>query len=242
MEGPSLVIATEDLRQFLKKKVAKASGTANLPLKYLKGQVLLRARSWGKHLILDFSRVSMRIHFLMFGSYRIDNPRPNRFPKMELEIGGSKIFFYSCAIKILEGNYEKDYDWSTDLMSKKWDAKAALAKIRKKPTAEIADVLMDQAIFSGLGNIMKNEILFLLLMHPETKIEELTATRQKEVVKVSRQYSFQFYEWKKANILKRNWQIMRKKVCPRCNRKVVKKPTGKLKRLSHYCPHCQKKR
>lgn len=29
-------------------------------------------RSWGKHFLLEFSRCSLRIHLMLFGSWRID--------------------------------------------------------------------------------------------------------------------------------------------------------------------------
>jgi endonuclease-8 len=239
MEGPSLVIACEELKPFLKKKIKKARGSAKLPFSSFKGASLLRARSWGKHLLLFFSNTNLRIHFLMFGSYRIDDPRENRIPKLQLDYGDQKIYFYSCAIKEQPKGFEKAYDWSVDLMSPKWDPAQAVKALQKKPEAQVCDVLMDQNIFSGLGNIMKNEILFNLKMHPETQIQQLTPARQRKLVAESESYAWRFYEWKKANVLKRNWRIMRKKICPICEGKVKKKATGKLQRWSHFCSRCQ---
>jgi endonuclease-8 len=241
MEGPSLVIACEELKPFLRKKITRASGTAKLPFKKISGTFLVRTKSWGKHLLLSFSDVNLRIHFLMFGSYRIDDPRENRVPKLKLDYGNHKIYFYSCAIKELPPKFEKDYDWSIDLMSPQWNPKKALTAIQAKPDSMVCDLLMDQTIFSGLGNIMKNETLFHLLMHPETRIRDLTPARRKAMVKEAERYAWQFYDWKKENVLKRNWRIMRKKTCPRCSRKVKKRETGRLKRLSHFCTHCQVK-
>ena len=88
---------------------------------------------------------------------------------------------------------------------------------------------------------MKNEILFRLKLHPETKLGALSAAQQRILVKDCRDYSFLFYNWKKQNVLKRNWLIMRKRTCPECGKAVTKKPTGVLKRLSHFCQVCQKK-
>ncbi len=241
MEGPSLVIACEEFKPYLKKKIKEASGSANLEFDAITGAELKKAESWGKHLLLTFSKFTLRIHFLMFGSYRINNPRENRIPKLQLDYGDDQIYFYSCAIKELPKHWRKEYDWSLDLMSSEWSPAQALKKIKAKPTKQVADLLMDQNIFSGLGNIMKNETLFMLRMHPETKIEDLSPARQKALVKASEDYAWMFYEWKKKNVLKRNWQIMRKKKCPICGGKVTKKATGQLKRFSHYCPRCQKK-
>lgn len=240
MEGPSLVIAVEELKPFLKKKVRKAEGTAKLPFKQITGTSLKRAQSWGKHLLLHFDDVRFRIHFLMFGSYRIDDPREGREPKLRLSYAdGRQIDFYSCAIKEMPKGFERDYDFSIDLMSPEWDARQARAAVARKPEAEVADVLMDQAIFSGLGNIMKNEILYNLRLHPETRVRELTPAQLRALVKEAEDYAWRFYEWKKANVLKRNWKIMRKKKCPRCEGPVTKAPTGRLQRFSHWCEHCQ---
>lgn len=240
MEGPSLVIATEEFSPFLSKKVEAVDGS-QLILQSIQGQRFKEVRSWGKHLILIFSHQTFRIHFLMFGSYRINNPRENRLPKLQLTIGQDQLYFYSCAIKEIEKSFAQEYDWETDLMSKSWKGARADKALLQKSGVLVCDALMDQTIFSGLGNIMKNEILFRLKMHPETKIENLSTVRRKRLVKVARDYAFDFYKWKKANVLKRNWLIMRKKKCPDCGRAVKKKATGKLQRLSHFCSFCQKK-
>ena len=50
------------------------------------------------------------------------------------------------------------YDFATDVMSDSWDPAAALRRMRGFPREEIADVLLDQTIFAGVGNIIKNEV------------------------------------------------------------------------------------
>jgi endonuclease-8 len=240
MEGPSLVIAAEEFAPFFGQKIRKAEGNAKLDFRKISGRKLVRAVSWGKHFLLVFEDITLRIHFLMFGSYRINNPRENRIPKMQLTFPhGDQIYFYSCAIKEIPSDIETQYDWSIDIMSKKWNAKKALAKIQKKPAEMVCDVLMDQNIFAGVGNIIKNEVLYNLKLHPETKISDLTASEQAALVKETRKYSLNFYKWKKAGVLKRHWQIFRRKECPLQHGPVIKRPTGKGERLSHYCEICQ---
>lgn len=241
MEGPSLVIACEELAPYLGRIPKLAKGTAKLPFAEIKKKTFSKAQSWGKHLLLTFDDITLRTHFLMFGSYRINNPRENRIPKMILGFDKVKIYFYSCAIKILEQDPAEIYDWSTDVMSKKWNQKKALTKLNKKSGQMICDLLMDQDIFSGVGNIIKNEVLYNLKLHPEAIFKDLSTKQQLDLVKEARAYSLQFYKWKKLNQLKRHWQIFRKKTCPVCKGKVTKKPTGAGQRISHFCPRCQKK-
>jgi len=218
VEGPSLVIASEEFEPFLRLKVAEATGTAKLPFSKIKGQKLKKVTSWGKHFILVFEKTTLRIHFLMFGSYRINKPRENRIPKMTLRFGKDHLYFYSCAIGILDEPLDELYDWSTDTMSDEWSTPQALKKVQALPETQVCDVLMDQTIFTGVGNIIKNEVLFRQRLHPETKLGQLTKLEQRNLVKDTRAYCLQFYEWKKANVLKRNWQIFRKKTCPICKK------------------------
>jgi endonuclease VIII len=118
MEDPSLVIATEEFKPFLKRKILAASGTAKLPYSEITGTSLVKTRSWGKHFLLFFTKAQLRVHFLMFGSYRINDPREGREPKLELDYGDDTIYFYSCAIKAMPKGFEKAYDFSVDLMAK----------------------------------------------------------------------------------------------------------------------------
>ncbi|RYZ79312.1 MAG: endonuclease [Proteobacteria bacterium] len=188
--------------------------------------------------MLVFNNSSLRIHFLMFGSYRINDTR-DREPKLRLVFGDDKVEFYSCAIKTITAKELKEYDWSIDLMSDAWDEKQVVKLFRKKPDAMVCDVLMDQAVFPGLGNIIKNEILFKLGIHPELLIGDLSAKMQLGLVREARDYSIQFYEWKKANVLKKNWKIFRKRKCPVCKSDLEIGKTGKLLRVSYWCDVCQ---
>ncbi len=239
MEGPSIVIATQELDEFVGLRIIKAQGTAKLNFDSFKNKKLISTYSWGKHLILTFEHVCLRIHFLMFGSYRIDNPRDNRIPKLQLSYAGHEIYFYSCAIKIIDKNFQLSYDFEADVMSPVWDEDSALEKISLNQDKYVCDVLMDQEIFAGVGNIIKNEVLYKLKMHPELKISDLNKSFKKKLVHEASAYSHKFFEWKLANELKRNWKIFRKKTCPVCQNKVTKRLTGKLERVSHYCETCQ---
>jgi endonuclease-8 len=240
MEGPSLVIATEEFSPFVGQKIHRAEGAARLDFEEITGRKLSGVASWGKHFLLRFDGFALRIHFLMFGSYRINNPRENREPKMLLTFPkGDKIYFYSCAIKRIDAHIEDAYDWSTDIMSKKWKPEKALTKLEVKPKEMVCDVLMDQTIFSGIGNIIKNEVLYNLRLHPEQRVGDLSTGELKTLVKEARHYSLQFYKWKKNGQLKRHWQIFRKKDCPYEHGELIKRKTGRGERMSFYCEACQ---
>jgi endonuclease-8 len=101
------------------------------------------------------------------------------------------------------------------------------------------DALLDQNIFAGVGNIIKNEVLFRIRLHPESLVGNVPEPVINELIAEARNYSFDFLEWKKAFVLKKHWLAHTKKTCPRCNIPFVKKYAGKTKRRSFFCTNCQ---
>lgn len=98
---------------------------------------------------------------------------------------------------------------------------------------------VDLLIFSGVGNIIKNEILYRVRIHPESYVQKIPQLKLKKLVDESRIYSFEFLEWKRKGELKRHWLAHTKKSCLRCNKPIVKKYTGIKKRRSFFCEKCQ---
>ena len=74
-EGPSLVIARGEMISFKGKKVIACSGNSKIDKERLVNKKLLAIRTWGKHLLLEFKDFSVRIHFLMFGTYRVNEKK-----------------------------------------------------------------------------------------------------------------------------------------------------------------------
>jgi len=156
-----------------------------------------------------------------------------------LQLEKAELNFYACSVKILEQNADEIYDWEGDIMSEKWSSKKALQKLKEASAMLACDALLDQNIFSGSGNIIKNEVLFRIRVHPLSLLSEIPEAKLKEMVKETRAYSFDFLEWKKENTLKKHWLAHTKKICPRCLIPFHKEYLGKTKRRSYYCTNCQ---
>jgi len=238
-EGPSVVILKEEVQQFTGKEIISVSGNSKIDQSRLRNLKVISFKSWGKHFLICFENFTLRIHFLMFGSYRI-NESKDRPVRLNLTFTNGEINFYSCSIKFLEGEIETLYDFSADVMSEIWNPKKAKVKIRKLPDELVCDVLLDQNIFSGVGNIIKNEVLYRIRVHPESKIAALPVRKLNELIREARNYSFDFFEWKKKYELKKHWLAHTKKICLRCNLPIIKKYTGIRNRRSFFCPNCQK--
>ena len=175
---------------------------------------------------------------MLFGSYLI-NDRKKMQVRLSLQFEKAELNFYACSVIILEEKVDEIYDWEDDIMSDEWNSKKALQKMKKAPAMLACDALLDQKIFSGSGNIIKNEVLFRIRVHPLSVLGEIPEAKLKEMVKETRAYSFDFLEWKKENTLKKHWLAHTKKICPRCLIPFHKEYLGKTKRRSYYCTNCQ---
>ena len=237
-EGPSIVILKEAVQRFKNKKVLAVSGNSKIDQQRLLNKKVIDFKSWGKHFLICFDGFTVRNHFLMFGSYRINEQRDIK-PRLHLQFKNGELNFYSSAIKIIEGDLNAIYDWSSDVMSDAWNAKAARKKLKSNPEMLVCDALLDQNIFSGVGNIIKNEVLYRIKIHPLSKAGKLPPLKLKKLLDEARNYSFDFYHWKKKFELRKHWLAHTKKTCLRCNLPIIKKYLGKSNRRTFYCEHCQ---
>ena len=240
-EGPSIVILKEQLRSLglEGKTVLAVSGNTSIAKERLINEQLQEFRSWGKHFLICFKEFTLRVHFMLFGTYRI-NERKETKERLRLEFEGTEINFYTCSLLFIEGDINLIYDWSADVMSDQWDEAAAIQKLLLKPDTLVCDALLDQQIFAGVGNIIKNEVLYRIKVHPATKIIDLPSVKLQELVTEARNYSFDFLQWKKEYTLKKHWLAHAKKICLRCNLPLQKEYMGKTKRRTFFCNNCQK--
>jgi endonuclease-8 len=240
-EGPSIFLMKEDLTKFVGKKVTAASGNVAIEKEELIGEKLKEIRLYGKQTYLIFDHMNIRIHLLMFGSYEIDEQtKPDRSLRLALTFKHGKALFYTCSVKAVTDEFLKSVDWEADVMSDVWNPKKAKKKLKTHTEMMVCDALMDQDIFSGVGNIIKNEVLFRIGVHPESMVGNLPTKKLNDLLTEARNYSFDFLKWKRIDELKKHWQIYHKKKCPKCGGDVSKKTTGKGKRPSFFCENDQK--
>lgn len=240
-EGPSIVILREQAAPFTGRKVLRVGGNSKLDLSRMQGRRVREFRSWGKHFLIAFDGFAMRVHFMLFGSYRIDDPK-EAAPRLRLDFGkAGAIDFYACSLKYIEGDLDETYDWSADVMSDAWDPAAARRKLKSKPATLTCDALLDQDVFAGVGNIIKNEVLFRIRVQPESEVGALSPRKLGEMIAQAREYSFDFLAWKKAFVLRKHYQVHTRTVCPRCGRRLqYRAKLGVRQRRAFFCGYCQR--
>ena len=238
-EGPSIVILKESLLLFKGNVIQEVKGNSKIDQTRLLNQCVIDFKSWGKHLLICFEDFTVKIHLVMFGSYTI-NEAKDREPRLSLSFSNGYVNFYSCSVKILEGHVDTLYDFTSDIMNENWDEKKALAKLKEIPNTLICDALMEQDIFSGVGNIIKNETFFRVGIHPESLVGNIPLPKLKKLIVEARNYSFDFLRWRKEFVLKKHFLIYNKKQCTKCDSIIIRKNTGIKNRRSFICEHCEK--
>lgn len=111
---------------------------------------------------------------------------------------------------------------------------------------------MDQEIFSGIGNIYSDEILWFAKIHPFARVEELKEKDLRGVYKYTREVLKEGIKLRGISIsdyrdpegkaggydkIRRVYRREGEK-CPRCKTEIQRLKMGG--RSAHYCPKCQK--
>ena len=251
-EGPSIVLLRERAAVFVGRQIVRVEGDTPIAKERLLGERVGGLRSWGKHFLVELDGFALRVHLLMLGSYCIDERKDK---PIRLGLGfddGREINFYSCSVKFIDAPLDAVYDWRTDVMADAWEPRLARKALRAMPDALVCDALLDQTVFAGVGNVIKNEILWRIRVHPLSTVGALPAVKLRALVEQARAYTLEFYAWKKADAagtglvwrgdtLASHWCVHNKKMCPRCRIALVKEHLGVLDRRSFYCTRCQKR-
>lgn len=238
-EGPTIKILKEKLAPFKGQKIIAAKGYAKgFDTLILKNQTITDLKSWGKQLLICFDDFAIRIHMGLFGSYKInDHSKSNA--SLYIEFNNGEVNFYISNVKLIEKPLDEVYDWSADLLNPGFDVKKARLKLLQKPKVMICDALLNQDIFAGSGNIVKNEVMFRAKVHPESKIGDIPARKLNQLIKAAVEFCADFYDWKKANTLIRHLDVYEKELCPRNHIPLHKADLGKTKRHTYFCDKCQ---
>lgn len=226
---------------FLKgKRVIEATGNTREDKSRLVGKEILDVKSLGKRLVIEFDDFYLVIHFLMYGSLRINEKAKDKKERLSLKFSDCVVNFYNTSLKIVEKS-AFSMDDGIDIMSENFDSCRAKNAIRSY-NGFICDLLLDQKVFAGVGNIIKNEALFRARIHPlsisKNIDEEYVERLIMEVIKFAREF---YLSRKKGESLKPKLLIYGKKNCPACSGKVKIKYLGKTNRRTYFCEACQRK-
>ncbi|MGC9307870.1 MAG: hypothetical protein ACP5FL_03740 [Thermoplasmatota archaeon] len=239
MEGPSIHRIADRLHIFAGQTIEHAAGNAHQPKELLQGARIASVRAVKKRLFMETGVATAVIHFLMYGSYRVNKQR-DLDERLSLYCSRDDLHFYSCSVKILHSGSEElaGYDDPEgDVLSDQFDYKRALQAMHTDDRI-IADVLLDQDIFGGIGNILKNEVLFTTQVHPASPASAIDREKATAIIDAAVELAGAWYRDKRAD-RQREWTIYRQAICPTCGAQVTRKKMGSFDRITFFCRDCQ---
>ncbi len=236
-EGPSLLYLKNQLLPFKGKIVKKAGGYGPMTTAWIDGKKLLDIKTWGKHLLFVFANGTVRVHLMLFGEVII-NERKKVNRSFFLEFAKDEINGYVVKAEKLKGKPEEVYDWRTDILHKDFDA--AYIKILLKGQAEktIDDVLMDQQIFSGVGNKIRNEALYRAGIHPLSITGKIPGPKITKLIQEVVKYAKLFYHELESTGVNKNFAVYQQEFA-KDGSEVTMKVLPKGKRKIFFSEHRQ---
>ncbi len=227
----------------------------------IRGSALTDVRTHGKHLVLQFeSDWVVHTHAMQYGSWQIGPlgqqlRKEPRFARLRLTTPRHEVvFFHGPVMEVLSldelATHERFNSLGPDLLHDDFAIESVISAIQAQGDREIGDVILDQRVVSGIGNIYKSEGLFLATIHPrrtaagvsaeelrvlfEELIPLMQAGRREQGWIMTLPPDLQFAPWM------RNWVYQRRgQPCFVCATKIEMFRQGDFQRTTYCCPHCQ---
>lgn len=122
-----------------------------------------------------------------------------------------------------------------DVLAGDFDSQLGAERAAAHPTRRIADVLLDQRVVAGLGNIWKTESLYMCRIDPRTLVAAIPNRTlaqiyetARELMQISVDGTRDFAAYSRTN-----------KPCLRCGALLTAYQLGDPPRWTWSCPHCQ---
>ncbi len=239
-EGPSILFLKNKLQRYKGKIVSEASGYGEMDKSQINNIKLLDIETYGKNLLFVFKDFFVGVHLGLFGSMLV-NKRKKVNASFALHFASDEINFYVAKTKFYEGKPTDHFNVKTDILKPEFDEDFVLNELQNKHAEEmIGDVLMDQHLFAGVGNIIRIEALYHAKIHPESIVKAIPEKKLIFLLKMIVDYAEEFLNLLKTDGVKEAALIYGKKICPKDKTELIIEEMGKVKRKTYVCKKCQK--
>jgi endonuclease-8 len=232
----------------------------------LPGRQVSTVEARGKHILMAFGQdLILRTHLRMHGSWHLARPGERwRRPRAHMRIVITTADWLAIGFEIPEA------EWLTagslarhvvlqslgpDPLSPSFDAHEVTARIASHPAAAMADVLLNQRVIAGLGNVFKSEVLFECRVSPFDRVRDLepeaiaavvaasARALRKNVIESSSRPGGRRTMTNRLNRDETLWVYRRAgRPCHRCGAEIQTRKTGPDARSTYWCPSCQPSR
>jgi len=213
----------------------------------LAGRAVTAVAAHGKHLVIDLDDgTTLRAHLGMYGRFR-------RFPRAGGDAALARISPGRARLVLVTATGV--YVWlgarveisarraprhgqavaalGPDVLGDAFDSRQAASRARLHPARSVGEVLLDQRIAAGIGNIYRAEALFVRGIAPRAPVAALSDDDLAALYTTARELMLE-------NRARAPFVYDRAgKPCPRCNTTIACESLGDPARWVWWCPRCQ---
>jgi endonuclease-8 len=232
------------------------------------GRRVAAARAVGKHLLIEFSGgLVLRTHMRMSGRWHVYRRGERwRGPDAAVRIVIATADVVAVAFDVVDAEFVPAASLARhralarlgpDLLDPSFAEGDAMARLRACGSRPIAEVLLDQRVMSGVGNVFKSEILFVCGVHPWTPTGALDDDAAVDLVRAARRllqvnasdgpraangpFAGRRRTTGRLNPAERLWVYGRGgRPCFRCGSAIKSAKQGLAARTTYWCPGCQR--
>jgi endonuclease-8 len=237
------------------------------------GRTVEAVEAQGKHLLMRFSGgLTLRTHMRMNGSWHIYRPGERwQRPRADLRVLVETADFVAVGFSIPVAEFLDERALARspalqrlgpDLLGETFDPGEAVARLRARDQP-MSEVLLDQNIAAGAGNVFRSEVLFLSGIDPARPASSVGEEELQRMFLLARKllkanirngasaatadgggivtYSGLRRTTGRADPGERNWVYSRRgKPCRKCGTAIEYRKTGSGARGLYWCPRCQR--
>ncbi len=233
----------------------------------LAGRIVERVEARGKWLLIHFSGdLTLVTHMLMSGSWHIYRPgekwqRSRSHMRAAIATGDFEAVAFDVPVasfhtaRSLERNTTIP-KLGPDLLAAGFSQDQASARIAGYPDEQIGNVLLNQRVVAGIGNVFKSEICFTCGVNPFARVSSLSSAQIQQLLEASRRlmaanvtdsatdrivtYTGLRRTTGADNPTARLWVYRRAgQQCRRCGTIILTRKQGTGARSTYWCPQCQ---
>lgn len=225
-EGQSLVLAARRLAPIVGERVTEG---------VLAGATIGGVEPYGKHLLIhaDDGR-TLHVHLGMHGRVRLRPAGTGSGRHLLRTAAGDAVIQHPSTFRVRRTRL-LELRLGPDLLGRFDEAEfLRRARLVDRPLGEL---VIDQRVLAGIGNVVKSETLWELRLDPFGPVSAVSDQQLRELAVVAAR---QLQEGVEAGgRLPRRIYRRAGRLCPRCRTPIAMRRQGEARRSTYHCPECQ---
>jgi endonuclease-8 len=238
---------------------ARGQADRGLDFESLRGATVTSVTARGKHLLIELADGrAIHSHLRMTGSWHLYRrgerwSKPSTLAVLALETAEWEAVCFSAPdVRVLTAKRLRRDTWlgelGPDLLGPQIDLDDVVLRIQVAAERALGEVVMDQRIASGIGNVYKSESLFLAKLDPWARVGELSReTLSAYLVRVRKLMLRNRVGGRRRTRFATDgpalWVYGRSgELCLKCGETVRMRRQGAAGRSTYWCPACQGRR